>query len=205
MEKCSVEFQIIDVETINCFLEALMVGRTPVVIRMASLACALAQAVHQGRNNTRAWCCFRRGSHLTFHWHSIRGPLLHISACAALIVQCDETEIVHYVDCVGLHYHQLHFPLFDPKLHLNASEIWRTTFNQMYKLNLVDSSRSVCLSYAPSLHRYTARQRWLTAKNKLQYQFVPVHVMIISETLELGFYFHSLRYRPTVRQGFHFV
>lgn len=50
MEKCSVEFQIIDVETINCFLEALMVGWTPVVIRIASLACALAQAVHQGRN-----------------------------------------------------------------------------------------------------------------------------------------------------------
>lgn len=53
----------------------------------------------------------RPSGRLTFHWHDITG-LLHISACAALIIQCDLTKIVHYFDCVGTHYHQLHIPLW---------------------------------------------------------------------------------------------
>lgn len=96
---------------------------------------------------------------LTFPWHGITGLLLRISACAALIMQCDQTEIVHYIDCVGPHYHQLHISLFDPKLHLNASEIWSTTFNQMCRLtNPAESSLSLYLLHKLSLQRYTARQ-----------------------------------------------
>lgn len=47
MEKCSVEFQIIDVKTMNCFLEALIVGWTPVVISMLFIR-------EERENNTRA-------------------------------------------------------------------------------------------------------------------------------------------------------
>lgn len=97
-------------------------------------------------------------------WHSTgtasQGLLLHVSACAALIIQCDGTEIDHQTDCVGLHYHQLHTALFDPKLHLNASEIWSTTFNQMYRLaDLTDSSYSPSPTHPASLHRQLADNR----------------------------------------------
>lgn len=91
----------------------------------------------KGENNTMSRPFLWRGSLvglLTYPWHGIRGLLLCISACAALIIRCDETEIVHYIDCVGLHYHRLRIPLFDPKLRLNASKIWSTTFNQIYRL-----------------------------------------------------------------------
>lgn len=111
-----VTFHIISIKTMN-----LCPGGLGVCCSMhwESWLYTVALAVRREREkNARTWSRLWRGSHLTFPWHSIRGLLLHISA---LIVQCDWTKIVLCINCVGLFCHQLHFPLFDPELHLDAA------------------------------------------------------------------------------------
>ena len=114
-----------DKKTMSCFPQA-----SAFLFELWNPRGLLVWVVHQERKRKQRLVVMLlgRGSDLTFHWHRITGWLLHISACAALIVECDRTKIVHYIDCLGLHYH--HIALWSK---IRPQYLWdiRTAFNWM--------------------------------------------------------------------------